>query len=475
MAWSTADLVIRQGLQLIIVVILARLLSPADFGVIALLALVLAIATALVDGGLATALIQKQDATPAHQAAVFWFNLCIGLLLAVIMSITAAPLADFYGIPDLRGLTIAVSLSVLLQAAGAIHVTLLSKALNFRTQLQVGLISTLGAGAVAILLALKGLGVWALAMQMVAASALSTMSLWWLHSWRPTGGFQRVYAAELFQLARYIVVANVVEALFSRLHTLLIGKWHGVRELGLYSRAESSQQIPAGVLTTVLSRITLPVFSAAAADRDRLRQAAREALRGVMFVSTPIMLWLAAVASPLIVGLFGEAWRESAPLFAILCLAGASLPLHVINLNVLIATGHGARMLRIEMIKKLLGLVLIVVGVGHGTLGLAWAIVALAAIGFGVNAWHSHRIMGYGALAQLRDIAPILALTLPPCAVANLLATTYPLNLLLVMVIGATVGAVYVATAWSLRLEALFSIRKAISTGSKVASSARRQ
>lgn len=454
--WSAADIFMRKGLAFIISIVLARLLSPEEFGTIALLYLFTGIASAFVDSGFSASLVQRQDITHTDESTVFWFNLTMGALVALGLWVAAPLIASFYALPILVPLMSALALNVFLSAMGAIHGTLLTKRLDFRTQLKIGAWSTVISGAVAVMMAWYGLGVWALVAHTLVATTVTTLLLWCLNSWRPLAVVSLESVRRLFAFGGYMMASGLLDVAYSRLYTILIGKFFGVRELGFYSRADSTQQLPTGVLTGILSRVAFPIFSSAANDPERLRRGTRLAVRGMMLINVPMMLGLAVVAEPLIVTLFGAQWLPAAPILEVLCIAGVFWPLHVINLSVLMAQGHSSLFFRIELVKKLLGIGLLFLGSLHGVMGIAWSQVIIGAIAFFINAYYTRRYLQYGPLAQIKDFAPALASTLPMVGVVYWLGIQLmlapALELLAMTALG---GFVFLALAWVGRIAAL--------------------
>lgn len=404
-------MMLRQGLQFAVSVALARLLSPEEFGTIALLALFAGIASAFVDSGFSAALIREQNATHIDESTVFWFNLAIGCAASGVLLVAAPAIASFYGIPILVPLTWVMALNVLMSAVGAIHGTLLTKALDFRSQMNVGIVASVLSGTVAIWMAWRGFGIWALAAQTIVATTCTTVMLWMVNPWRPAWVFSPESAGRLFGFGSYLLAANLLDISYNRLYTILIGKFFGVRELGFYSRADGTKQLPVGVLTGILSRVAFPVFSAAANDPDRLRRGVQMSVRGMMLINFPMMLGLAALAEVVVVTLLGEKWLPAARILQVLCLAGVFWPLHVINLNVLMAQGHSNLFFRLEVVKKVLGIALLAIGTLFGVMGIAWSTVLFGGLAFLINAHYTKRFLDYGAVRQIVDFAPIAVLS----------------------------------------------------------------
>ena len=451
--WSAADGFLRQGLQFTVSIVLARMLGPSEFGTIALLAIFTGIGTVLLDGGFSAALIQRQDVDRVDESTVFWFNLCIGLVVALALWALGPMIAAFYSQPILVPLMTVMALNVFLSGLGAIHATLLAKELNFRTLMKVGTAANIVSGGVAIWMAYKGFGVWALAIQAILMTGVSTLLLWSLHRWRPLSAFSRASVRKLFGFGGYHFASSMMEIIYSRLYTLLIGRFYNVRELGLYNNADNTKQMPCGFFTSILMRVAFPMFSAAADDKATLRRGVQVAARGMMLLNVPMMLGMAAVAKPLVLTLFGQNWLPMVPVLRVLCLVGVLWPLQVINLQVLMAQGHSRLMFRLEVIKKSIGLVLLVAGAFHGIMGIAWSQVLSSTVSFVINAHYSRRMLDYGAIDQTRDFLPILGVALAMAGIVYQLDLHLVLRPQVALVLLTCVGAiVFALLGWLLRL-----------------------
>lgn len=406
--WSGADAFVRQALQLTVAIVLARLLSPEEFGTIGLLYLFTGLSVAFIDSGFSTALIQCRDATHVDESTVFWFNLGMGLLVAGLLYGAAPSISDFYAQPILVPLTGILALSLAINALGGIHQTLLSKRLDFKTPMRIGVASTVASGLIAIALAQAGSGVWALAAQALVASVVNTSLLWVSSGWRPLATFSTASVRRLFGFGGYLMIAGLLDVAYSRAYSLFIGKLFGVRDLGLYNRADSTRQVPVEGLSGILARVAFPIFSAASSDKARLRRGVQYALRGIMLVNVPMMLGLMVTADTVLRVVFGEQWRPAAPILQILCLAGVFWPLHIINLDVLKAQGHAQLFFSLEVVKKIIGTTLLVLGLTQGLIGLAWSQVVFGFLAFLINAHYTRRFLDYGAWSQFLDFLPIL-------------------------------------------------------------------
>ncbi|WP_052034930.1 lipopolysaccharide biosynthesis protein [Rhodopirellula europaea] len=402
------DILIRQSVTFAVSIVMARLLSPAEFGTVALLAIFLAVATIFTDCGFSSALIQSQNVSHDDESTIFWFNLSMGLVICLLL-ITAAPsISSFYEVPSLTPITYLLAGNIWLTSLGSIHSTLLTKRLEFRTLMKVGLIASISSGVVGISMALWNFGVWSLVGMTLSGTASSTGLLWMLHSWRPRFVFKTNSLRRFFRFGGYLLASGLMDAVYTKGYAVLIGRFFGVRELGFYNRANTTQQMPVGILTNILSRVAFPLFSAANAKPAKLRRGAQIAVQSITMISVPALLGLAAVADPFVLVVFGKQWLSAAPILEVLCIAGLFWPLHIINLNLLKATGHSDLFFRLEVIKKVIGIASLVVGASFGVMGIAYSHIFFNCVGFAINSFYTGKHLNYGFQKQLADVLPVV-------------------------------------------------------------------
>lgn len=401
--WSALEITSRYGVQIVVTVVLARLLSPSDFGLIAMLLVFTNIGAVVADAGFGTALIQKQVTSFDDETTVFWFNCGAGAFGTGLLWIGAGAVASFYHQPALSSLTKGVSWVILLSALGAVPDALLTQKLAFRSRAKAQTMASVLSGAVAVTAAWRGLGVWSLVIQAVAASGLRSVFLWIFSRWRPRGRFNPASFRRLFGFGGFMLLSGLLGTVSVRIQSLLIGRLFDAGTLGYYSLAQSATQAPTSFIGAVLSKVGLPVFSSMAGDKRRLRGALRTSLNVSMFVFVPCMIGLALAARPLIGAVYGPRWEVAAPIVSLLAMAGALWPVHVLNLAALTAQGHSNRFFYLEVLKNVIIVVATVASAPFGTTAVAGAMLGAAVVNAAVNTWYSYRLLAYGALAQLRD------------------------------------------------------------------------
>ena len=454
--WSAADTFGRQGIQFITSILLARLLTPVEFGWVGMILVFMAVATAFVDSGFSSAIIQRQGLTEDDKTSVLVFNLSAGLVMALLMYGAAPFVAWFYKEPILVGLTRLLALNLFLTASGSLQFALLSRQLDFKTQWKVGLVASAISGTVAVWLAWQGWGVWSLAIQANLSALISTVMVWSMVKWRPRGKPSLRSLRSLFGFGSRLLGAGLLNTVFDRVQLLLIGKVFGAADLGYYTRAYSTQQMPASVFQTVVSKVTFPVFSTIAHDRERLQAAMRKCMVSIGSIVFPMMVGLALLAKPTVLVVFGARWLPCVPYLQILALAGALWPLQVANLDVLMAAGRSDLFLRAEVVKKILIAIALAVSVPISVMAMVWAILIVSVLCYGVNVAYAQRAIDYNIGAQLKDLLkPILSTGAMALLVAAL-AIKANLSSPLLIISGTMVGAtIYLVTSILLRVEAV--------------------
>jgi O-antigen/teichoic acid export membrane protein len=459
--WSALELFVRHGLSFVVSIILARILVPADFGLLAMLSVFVAMANLLIDSGFSQALIQRQTSSHTDESTIFFFNLIMGALVALGLCLAAPWIARFYQQPLLDDVTRVMAFNVFLGGCASIHTALLTKELNFKVQAQAGVLATLVAGGLAIYMAASGWGGWSLVAQAVASSLISVAMLWLLHPWRPRRVFSGASLRSHFRFGGFLLLTGVLSNLYVNLSSLLIGKLYSAADVGFYTRGQNLQQVPVGLMTSMVGRIAFPVFSKTADDKARLAAGMRKAQAAVMLINAPAMIGLFVLAEPVVLTLLGPKWAAAVPVLQVLSVGGLLWPLNALNLNVLKAQGHSDLNVRILLVKLTVGLGLLLAASSHGIVVIAWSQAVSAAFAFFVNAYYTRRFLNYGPWAQLRDLFP--------CFVAGAISglgmwlvlrfADFPYGVELVLAGGA--GALlYLAACHLLRVEALGEARR---------------
>lgn len=416
----------------------------------------LAISASFVDSGFSASLIQRKDITEEDKTSVFLFNVSAGLVMAAMMFGAAPWIARFYKQPILTGLTRLMALNLLLGAFGAVQFALLSRKLDFKTQWKVGMVASGSSGAVAVLLAWRGYGVWSLAIQADLSSLVTTLLVWLLVPWRPSRRASLQSLRSLFGFGSRLLTAGLINTVYERVQLLLIGKVFGPVDLGYFTRAYSTQLWPASLFQTVVSKVTFPMFSTIASDRERLKAAMRKCMVAIGVLVIPMMVGLALMAKPVVLVLFGAKWLPCVPYLRILALAGAFWPLHVANLDVLMAAGRSDVFLRAEIAKKILIALALAVTVPISVMAMVWGMLVVSILCYAINVAYAQAAVDYNLGEQLKDLLKPFLSTIAMAVSVGALNAAAALNAPFQLLAGATTGViVYLALSVLLRVEAV--------------------
>lgn len=410
LGWSAVDNAARYGMQFVIGIVLARLLSPDDYGLLGLTGIFTVVCTALVNGGFTTALIRKKDATDDDFNTAFICNLAMSLLLYAVVFFCAPLIAHFFGRHELVALVRVSSLGLIIGALGMVQQTRLTKRIDFKTQTKITLVSTAVSGLAGIGLALTGFGVWALVAQQLTTHTLTTLQLYLYNRWLPRFSFSSRSFHNLFGFGWKMMVSALIDAIWKELYQVIVGKFYSPATLGQYTRARHYSKLFSSNLTTIVQRVTYPVLSSIQNDKERMVSAYRRIIRTSMFITAVTLFFLGAVSEPLIFCMIGPKWHEAATYLPLICLSSTLYPLHAINLNMLQVQGRSDLFLGLEIVKKIIALAPLFVGAFVGIMPMLWVNIGVGIIAYFLNSYYSGRLLGYSSWMQLRDIAPSYAL-----------------------------------------------------------------
>ncbi len=413
--WSALDNAARYGMQFVTGIVLARLLSPDDYGLLGLVGIFTVICTALVNAGFTTALIRKKEATDDDYNTSFICNLAISLVLYAVMFVCAPLIADFFGRTELVALVRVASLELIIGALGMVQQTRLTKRIDFKTQTKITLIATAVSGLAGIGMALTGFGVWALVAQQLLSQAITTLLLYVYNRWMPRLRFSKESFNDLFGFGWKMMVSGLLDAIWKELYQVVVGKFYNPATLGQYTRGRHYARLFSSNLTMVVQRVTYPVLSSIQDDRERMVSAYRRIIRMSMFVTATALFFLGAVSEPLIYCMIGPKWHEASTYLPLICLSSTLYPLHAINLNMLQVQGRSDLFLGLEVIKKVITLVPLFVGAIVGIMPMLWSNLAVGIMAYFLNSYYSGRLLSYSSWMQLKDIAPSVGIA---CATA---------------------------------------------------------
>ena len=404
--WSFIDNLSSSGITFLVGLVLARLLTPSEYGIMAILTIFIAVSNSIVDSGFSNALIRKTDARRVDYNTVFLFNLLVSGLLYVVLFLAAPAISRFFKEPLLVEVMRVIGWVLVINALAIIPRTLFVKEVNFKTQTKVSLIASISSGVIGIGMALAGLGVWSLVGQQLSRQLLNTLFLWIYCTWRPAWEFSMQSFKELFGFGSKLLLSGLLDTVFKEIYSLVIGRCYTSAQLGQYTRANQFNQIFSSNLTTVIQRVSYPVLSSIQDEPERLREAYRKVIKSTMLISFACMLGLAAVAKPLIILLIGEKWLPAVGFLQIICFSGMLYPLHAINLNILQVKGRSDLFLKLEIVKKIIAVGPLILGVLFSIEYMLWGSVCTSFIAYFLNSYYSANLINYPTKEQIKDILP---------------------------------------------------------------------
>jgi len=405
-AWSFIDSIIGQGITFFVGIILARLLSPEEFGLIGMLTIFIAISQLLTDSGFSHALIRKQNCTQHDYSTVFYFNIALGISLYFLLFVAANTISIFFREPILKPLIRILGLAVIINSFTIIQNVLLAKQINFKLQAKISAVSFFISGIISIYMAYTGWGVWSLVALTLFKYLINSVLLWFWNKWKPLWCFSKKSFVELFSFSGKLFVTQLIDALYRNLYYVIIGKYFSAAELGYYTRAEQFQSLPSVNLQGIIGRVSYPVLATMQNDTPRLRDTYKKLIRSTMLITFVLMLGMAASAKPMILSLVGEKWEPCIIYLQLLCFVGISYPLSALNLNILYVKGRSDLALRIEIIKKMLFVPVFVLAVMWGIKVMILSMIILSLISSFINSYWSGRLIGYSFFEQIKDITP---------------------------------------------------------------------
>ena len=426
--WSSVERFSNQGVQFVFSIILARILAPSDYGIVAMVTIFFSIAQSFVDSGFSSALVRKQDRTEQDMSTCFYFNIVVGIVAYALLFIISPWVADFYNMPILSPIIKVSGLNVMMNSLCVVQQAKLTCNIDFKSQAKVTLTGTIFSGIIGVILASMGYGVWALVWQGVASALCRTCLLWKIAGWRPKTGFSKDSFHYLFGYGSKLLASGLIDTVYNNVYPIVIGKFYSPSQLGLYARASGWASLLSSNLTGILQSVTFPVLSTIQDEDKRLRDNYRRMLRMSAFVVFPLMMFLAAVAVPLIRVVITAKWDGCAIYLQIICFAMMWYPIHAINLNLLKVKGRSDLFLRLEIAKKILGVIIMCVTIPQGVLAMCYGGVVSSVLCLFINTYYTGKLLKLGFLVQMKDLTPVLCASLMSGLVAYLVVNVFEIE-----------------------------------------------
>jgi len=461
--WNFTEQLGRRGISVVITLLLARFLVPSDFGLVAMMAVFLAVAESLMNSGFKQALIRLQDAEQVDFNTAFYANICLGVLSYLLLFLAAPFIAQFYDEPRLIILIRVAGLNILIHAFQVVQSSILSRELNFKVQLQATIPAGIISGIIAVSLAFAGIGVWALIVQMLLATLITTVLLWWLQGWRPTARFSRPSLWGIYNFGYKLFLSGLLDTIFQNLYVIVIAKLFAATVAGHYFFAKKITDVVVSQLVSAVQTVTYPALATFQDDNVRLKAGYRKVIGITTFLLSPAMLLLTAVAEPLFVFLLPEKWHTAVMYLQLMCIANVMYPLHAINVNILQVKGRSDLFLVAEIIKKIIAITILAISYRYGVIGILIGQIVTSVLCYVPNCYFSNKLINYTVREQMADFMPGLALA---GAVAIVIyGAGYLLHwpaLVKLMIFAVAAGGMYVVGAHVLKLQAYLMAREII-------------
>lgn len=428
-----------QIIQFIVSIILARLLTPSDYGVIGLITVFIAIAQVFAQSGLGSALVQKKKADETDFSTVFYFSLAFSVVIYGVLFLSAPVIAEFYDEQILTPVVRVLSVTVIIGAANSVQQAYVQKTMQFKRFFWATLGGTFASAIVGIAMAYMGFGVWALVWQQISNQAFNTVMLWLTLKWRPQKKFSFQSMKELFSYGWKLLCSSLIDTGYNNIYSLVIGKFYSSADLGYYNRGKQFPMLVVNNVNTAIDSVLFPVLAEVQDEKQRLKSMTRRAIVTSTFLIFPAMAGLAAIARPLTLILLTEKWLPAVPFIQFCCLTYAFWPIHTANLQAIKAVGRSDIFLKLEIIKKVMGIIILIVTTPFGLYVMMLGNSISAILGSFINAFPNKKLIGYSYGEQVRDMLPSFLLSLAMFGIV-LSIDLLNMNVWLTMVIQISVG-----------------------------------
>ncbi len=401
--WSTIGNFTTQGVNFIVGLILARILVPSDYGVIGMVGIFFAIAQTFIDSGFTSALIRKKDCSNIDYSTAFYFNIVVAFICSIILSISSSFIASFFGIPLLKDLVKVMSINMFIGSFSIVPSVILSSNMDFRSHAKISFMSSLVSGVVGIAMAHSGFGVWSLIYQNLTLTLLRVIYSYLVTKWRPQLIFSKVVFRYLCGFGSKILMSSLLHTIYKNLTTLIIGKVYTAKDLGFYSRGESLSSFPSTNITNIIQTVTYPLLSKIQDDDECLINSYRKLISITSLVVFFVLSLVAALAKPLVLTLLTDKWLPAVPYVQIFCFTYMFDHICSLNLNLLYVKGYSNLVLRLEIVKKTISIMMIIAAIPLGVIAVCISRALYTQIAVFINTYYSGKLFNMGYTKQLKD------------------------------------------------------------------------
>ena len=410
MLWRLAERLGAKGVEFVVSIVLARLLAPEVYGTIALVTVFITIMQVFVDGGLGNALIQKKDADEIDFSTVFYFNILFCLVLYILLYMVSPWIASFYNDVELIPVVRVLGLTIVISGVKNVQQAYVSKHMLFHRFFYATLGGTIGAAVIGIYLAYCGYGVWALVAQQLFNIMLDTIILWFTVKWRPIRAFSMRRLKTLYSFGWKLLVSHLIETIYSDIRQLIIGKKYSKADLAYYNRAKQFPLFITSNINTSINSVLFPAMSSVQDSKDRIKAMTRRAIMISTYIMAPMMLGMAACGKSIVQILLTDKWLPVVPYLTVFCITYLFYPIHSSNLNAIKAMGRSDLFLKLEIIKKTVGIIALLISMQYGVMAMAYSLLITNVISQIINSWPNKKLLNYAYLDQIKDIIPVILL-----------------------------------------------------------------
>lgn len=445
--WQLVNQLANNGLMFVINIIMARLLMPEDFGIVAIPLVFLAIAEIFIEAGFSSALVRKDEVTESDMSTAFIFSISVGVLCYVILFFLSPFIANFYDEPILTSVTRIASIAFIITPLSTPQTVIMNRNIDFRTPAKVSVLSRILSGVLGISMAYYGYGLWAIVYSNLAGVVLTFIFNWIAVRWYPKAGWSKESFKYLFGYGSKMVMTYLLSRIYMNIAPLFIGKYSSKEELGIYNNAQKYTIYPSRLLLGVVQNVTFPVLCQIKSDDVTLARTYRKMIKVTTFLSFPMMALLAVVAEPLVRILLTERWIGCVSFIQIMCLSVMWSPVHSLNLNLLLIKGRSDLFLRLEIIRDVIGVGIMFITLPMGIIPFLWGRFVSAMISLYINTYYTGKLIHVGFFRQMGDVLHSFALTLAVSAITYFVISFLD-DIWLKLIVGVLLGAIlYVLTS----------------------------
>ncbi len=405
-SWSLIGRLLQQSSHFFLGIILARLLTPEQYGLVGMATVFIYISFVFIDSGFSSALIQRQKCSQSDYTTIFYINLVISIIVFIIFYFLAPVISQFYNEPRLTNIVRVLSILIILFALTIVQKAIIAREVNFKLRTQIEFSSQILSGVIAIYLALRGYGVWALVWKTLLNQLFVNLQLWIRNKWFPSFEFNKSSLREMFAFSSRLLVSGILDRIYQQIYKLIIGKFFPVRELGLFTRADQFQKLPSQTISGAITSFTFPVFSKMQNEPARLGRAVKRILSLVMFFNIHAMTIMVIVAKPMIACLLGSKWLDATVYLQLLALVGIMYPVHLINVQVLSSMGRSDLFLKIEVLKKIFSIPAILLGIFIGIKAMIIGMIFASIVSLYINTYYTYKLTDLSLKEQMISIFP---------------------------------------------------------------------